>query len=298
MDDQMLDLTDPGDRLTGCLLQVYGEDHLSPSIAATTRMRMGVMTAAHRRAALIEADATFDAAGETTTALAARRAHVARNAWRRPVAAVLAGCLTLGILAGTAFAARPGGPLYGARLWTEMANLPAGLLQRAQAEVGRLEQRLQEAQQASTAGDDAGTMAALVAYSKIVVEAAQGTDQNAAAKATIEATVIEHVALLTQMVQSVPAPARAAAEEALTSTTQALDDLTRAGNGAGTGAGTGAGSGAGPGTDSGGDHGAPGQANKPDKSAKPPRQSAGPNPDKANPGHQPTDGPTGPDRAP
>jgi len=211
---------------------------------------------------------------------------------------VLAGCLTLGILAGTAFAARPGGPLYAARIWTEMANLPAGLLQRAQAEVGRLEQRLQEAQQASTAGDDAGTMAALVAYSKIVVEAAQGTDQNAAAKATIEATVIEHVALLTQMVQSVPAPARAAAEEALTSTTQALDDLTRAGNGAGTGAGTGAGSGAGPGTDSGGDHGAPGQANKPDKSAKPPRQSAGPNPDKANPGHQPTDGPTGPDRAP
>ena len=147
MDDEMLDLTEPGDRITGRLLQAYGDDHLSPSMAATTRMRTSVMSAAHRRAALMEADATFGAAGRTTTALAAKRVHAARNAWRRPVVAVLAGCLTLAMLSGTAFAARPGGPLYGARLWTEMANLPAGLVDRAQAEVDRLEQRIDEAQQ-------------------------------------------------------------------------------------------------------------------------------------------------------
>lgn len=225
MDDQMLDLTNPGDRIVGRLLQVYGEEHLSPSIAATTRMRMGVMAAAHRRAALIEADATFGAAGETTVALAARRAAAVRNAWRRPVAAVMAGVLTLGILAGTAFAARPGGPLYAARLWTEMANLPADLVGRADAEAHRLDRRIQEALQASTAGDGAATSAALVAYSKIVVEAARGTDKDPAAEATIEGTVTQHVVVLTQMVQNVPAPARAAAEQALTSTTVALDDL-------------------------------------------------------------------------
>lgn len=230
MDDQMLDFKDPADRITGRLLRAYGEDDLSPSMAATTRMRANVMAAAHRRAALIEADATFDAAGETTSALAAKRAHEARNAWRRPVAAVLAGTLTLGILAGTAFAARPGGPLYAARLWTEMANLPAGLVDRAQAEAHRLEQRIQEAQQASTAGDGVGTTAALVAYSKIVVEAAKGTDQNTAARATIEVTVTQHVVVLTQMVTSVPPPAREAVRQALTSTTVALDDLTGAGD--------------------------------------------------------------------
>ncbi len=186
---------------------------------------MSVMGIAHKRAALIEADATFDAAGETTSALAAKRARAVRNAWRRPVAAVFAGSLTLVILAGTAFAARPGGPLYGARIWTEMANLPAGLTDRAQAEVHRLDQRILEAQQASTAGDDGATEAALVAYSRIVAEAALGTDKDPAATATIEITVTRHVVVLTQMVATVPAPVRAAAEAALSSSTVALDDL-------------------------------------------------------------------------
>jgi len=229
MNDRMLDLTDPGDRLVGRVLQAYGEEHLSPGMAATTRMRMSVMGAAHRQAALIEADATFGAAGETTAALAARRAAAARTTWRRPVAAVIAGCLTLAILVGTAFAAGPGGPLYAARLWTEMANLPAGLVDRADAEVNRLERRIQEAQQASTAGDGAATEAALVAYSRIVVEAAKGTDRDPAAEAAIQLSVTRHVAVLTQMVDSVPAPARAAIEKALSSTAMALDDLDGAG---------------------------------------------------------------------
>jgi hypothetical protein len=225
MDDHMLDLVEPGDRVVGRLLQAYGEDVLSPSIAATTRMRMMVMAASHRRAALIEADATFDAAGETTAARSARRAAAIRSAWRRPVAAVMAGCLTLGILAGTAFAARPGGPLYEARIWTEMANLPAGVVDRAQAEVSRLDQRITEAQQASTAGDGVAAQAALVAYSRIVVEATAGTRQDPAAKATLGVTVTRHVAVLTQMVVSVPEPARDAAEQALTTTSLALDTL-------------------------------------------------------------------------
>jgi hypothetical protein len=229
MNDQMLDLTDPGDRIVGRVLQAYGEAHLSPSMAATSRMRMSVMSAAHRQAALIEADATFGAAGETTAALAARRSAAARATWRRPLAAVLAGCLTMAILVGTAFAAGPGGPLYAARLWTEMANLPADLVDRADAEAHRLERRIQEAQQASTAGDGAATEAALVAYSRIVVEAAEGTDRDPAAAAAIALSVTRHVAVLAQMVDSVPAPARAAIEQALSSSTMALDDLDAAG---------------------------------------------------------------------
>ena len=229
-DDQMLDLTEPGDLEVARRLEAYADRHLTPAAAATTRMRMAVMNAAHRRAALMEADATIGAAGATTAALAAKRARDARNAWRRPVAAIMAGSLTLVILAGTAFAARPGGPLYAARLWTEMANLPADVVARAQAEVHRLEQRIDEAQQASTAGDAPGTEAALVAYSRIVVEAAKGSDGDKAAASALEVTVTRHVVVLTEMAGTVPPSARPAVEAALTSSTMALDDLAGAGS--------------------------------------------------------------------
>jgi hypothetical protein len=231
MDDDVIDQTEAGYMELARRLEAYADLRLSPSSAATTRIRTAVMNAAHRRAALMHADETFDAASETTSARAAERAQVASagTSWRRPLAAILAGVFTLAILAGTAYGARPGGPLYAARLWTEMANLPADLVDRAEAEVNRLEERLQEAQQASTAGDASGTEAALVAYSKIVVEAAKGSGGDPTASAALEVTVTRHVVVLTLMVDSVPSQARSAAEQALSSSTMALDDLDSAG---------------------------------------------------------------------
>ena len=234
MNDDMIDQTDPGAVELVRRLEAYADQRLSPSTAGITRMRTNVMNAAHRRAALIEADATFDAAGSVSTAVAVKRAAAERAlptplAWRRPAAAIMAGVMTLAILFGTAYAAKPGGPLYAARLWTEMANLPADLVARAQAEMARLEARLTEAQQASTDGDVPGTQAALTAYSRIVVEAAKGSKQDPAASAEVEVTVTRHVAVLTLMVDSVPTQARAAVEHALSSTTTALDDLGGAG---------------------------------------------------------------------
>ena len=111
--------------------------------------------------------------------------------------------------------------------------MPGNLVARAQAEVARLEDRLDEAQRASTAGDVSGTQAALAAYSAIVVQAAKGSIGDPAASAAIEANVTRHVAVLTLMVESVPVPARAAAEHALTSSAQALDDLGGPGGGTG-----------------------------------------------------------------
>ncbi len=225
MDDRMLDLIDPGDRLVGRLLQVYGEESLSPSIAATTRMRMAVMGPAHRRAALLGADARFGPTPATEPVPAVMPARSAHTAWRRPVAAVMVGCLTLGILAGSALAASPGGPLYQARIWSEMATLPAGVVERAEAEVHRLGQRLQEAQQASSAGDASATQAALAAYSSIVLEATRGADGDPAASAVIEVAIARHVIVLTQLIGSAPASARSALEQALASSTKAIDDL-------------------------------------------------------------------------
>ena len=224
MDDDMIESADFGYFELARRLEAYADLRLSPSVAATTRMRTAVMNAAHRRAALIEADATFDAAGATTSARAAKRAKAARNAWRRPVAAVMAGCLTLALLAGTALAAKPGGPLYAARIWTEMANLPTNPADRARAEIGRLRDRLDEAQRASAAGDVFGAQAALAAYSTIVVEAASGSDGDPAASAAIEVGVTRHVMVLTLMVKdrAGPGPGRG---RACRSSTQALDDL-------------------------------------------------------------------------
>ncbi len=112
------------------------------------------MNAAHRRAARGPADDTFDAAGARPPAtLAADRRGAGARTWRRPVVAILAGTLAVAMLAGTVSASKPGGPLYATRLWIEMANLPAEVVARAQAEINRLDARLQEAQQASAAGD-------------------------------------------------------------------------------------------------------------------------------------------------
>ncbi|MEA2619422.1 MAG: hypothetical protein QOC97_195, partial [Chloroflexota bacterium] len=181
MDEDMIESADFGYFELARRLEAYADQRLSPSVAATTRMRAAVMVAAHRRAALIRADATFDAAGATTSACAAqdptaKPATVSHSPWRRPIAAAMAGCLTLALFAGTALAAEPGGPLYAVRIWTEMATLPGNLADRAQAEIGRLQERLDEAQRASSAGDVFGTEAALAAYSTIVVEAANGSD--------------------------------------------------------------------------------------------------------------------------
>lgn len=231
MDDDVIDQTAPGFMELTRRLEAYADLRLSPSSAATTRMRTAVMNAAHRRAALIQADATSATAGDTTASHAAVRDKGAggRVSWRRPAAALFAGVLALAILAGTVSGARPGGPLYAARLWAETANLPADPRDRAQAEVNRLDERIAEAQEASSEHDVSGTEAALTAYASIVAEATDGSRGDPTAGATLEVAVTHHVVVLTVMVDSVPPQARGAVEQALTSSTKALNDLDDAG---------------------------------------------------------------------
>ena len=102
------------------------------------------------------------------------------------MAALAAGALMLALVGGTASAANAGGPLYAARIWIEMANLPAGALARAEAEIARLNARLQEARQAYARGDGPAAEAALTAYSVILTEAVAGSAGDPAATAAIE----------------------------------------------------------------------------------------------------------------
>ena len=100
--------------------------------------------------------------------------------------AFAAAALTLAMVAGSAMASTPGGPLYGARLWAETVTLPASGTPRAQAEAQRLGQRLEEIQRASASGDEGAAEAALSAYASILAEARSGTAGDPAAEATPE----------------------------------------------------------------------------------------------------------------
>jgi hypothetical protein len=246
MFDHTIDLTEPGTAEAIRRLEAYVDLRLSPSVTATTRMRMNVMNAAHRRAALIQADATAGAAGVSGAAGLARpavrtRTRPRQGAWRRSAVALLAASLTLGILAGAASAAKPGGPLYAVRLLAETATLPSDPLARADAEVARLEERLREVQQASIDGDSSAVQAALAAYSAIVDEAERASDNDAAASAVIGASVAHHIGVLSGLLASVPASARAALEHALASSTKALDEFGKTGGNGTTGGNSGAG---------------------------------------------------------
>ncbi len=190
--DDLFDSRDSGAIDLARRLEAFAEARLTPSVASTTALRGAVMAAAHRRAALLAAEAAAQAAAANPTVVTdvPTRARHGHASWRRPLVALLAGGLTLGVLAGTAFAAQPGGLLYDARMWAETATLPAGGIDRAEAEVHRLEDRLAEAIRASAAGDGQALDAALAAYAAIVAEAGAGSAGDPAANAVIEAAVM------------------------------------------------------------------------------------------------------------
>ncbi len=232
MYDDAIDPYDVGMRELSRRLEAFADTRLTPSLSGTSRMRTNVMKAAQRRAALIAADRTFDAVAPTTAgmaatvpALVAERSRFAMPAWRRPMAALAAGALMLALVGGTASAANAGGPLYAARIWIEMTNLPAGALARADAEITRLDARLREAQQAYTDGDGAAAEAALLAYTQILTEAVQGSSADAAASAAIESSLTRHVADLELMVATVSPTGQGAVRHALASSTMVLQDL-------------------------------------------------------------------------
>jgi hypothetical protein len=157
--------------------------------------------------------------------IAARPTVMRRPAWRRPVAALLAACLTLALAAGAVAAARPGGPLYGTRIWAEALTLPSSAAERATAEVQRLQERLAEAAAATAAGDTNAANAALAAYNAIVGEATTRADGNAAANSTLDTGVRRNIEVLTILSGRVPDQARDAIEHAIERSSSAVDGL-------------------------------------------------------------------------
>ena len=253
MDDPMLDLMAGNDELSR-RLGAYGLTRLSPDLAATSRMRARVLAVAHRQAALTRADAGLAVLSGPAADVAVApidgterppaRSRARDRLARRFLAASMAAMLALSVLGGSVFAARAGGPLYGMRLWIEEVTLPSGASERAVAELTRLRERLDEAAEATTAGDTGAATAALVAYGAIVDEATAeailaGDDVAAAA---IEAGVARNVTILEALALRLPSTAAQAVsravERAIERSAGALETIGRSKpNGAGDGGG-------------------------------------------------------------
>ena len=230
MDDQMMGSMARNSML-GRRLEAYAELRLSPDLATSSRLRARVLAIAHRQASLARGDAGLTVVsqlGDPARAQSIVR-HAPRNrrtstwspprGWQRVAAVVLAATLGSVMVAGAAFAARPGGPLYEGRVWAETLTLPTDPSARALAELDRLEERLREIGAASRAGDVAGTTAALAAYESIMEEATAaailaGDD---VAAAVVEAGVGRNLVLLQALAGRVPGNAT----EAITSAVDA-----------------------------------------------------------------------------
>ena len=222
MDNDYMQQQDRNDDELTRRLEAYAEARLSPELSATIRMRTRVMATAHRQAALARADADRAAA----VANLARADQTRRSTWRRPLTALLAAGLTLGVGVSSVAAAQPGGPLYGARIWVETLTLPTEANARAQAELQRLEDRLAEAAAASAAGDSNAANAALEAFGAIVNQATLDAGNDVSAAATLETGVRSNIDVLTVLVDRVPTEAaKDAIQQAIDRSDSALDDL-------------------------------------------------------------------------
>ncbi|NJD30101.1 MAG: hypothetical protein FIA92_17680 [Chloroflexi bacterium] len=144
---------EPGDLLVGQLTQ----------LAAIDRRRYGLGTGVARRGPIVLAVFRESHAN--------RKPQTSGGLFGRRVAfAAAAAVLLLALGAGTLMASGPGRPLYGLRLAAEVALLPSDDAERLDAQMGRLDARLDEAAAARDANDPAAMNDALRAYSAILDE--------------------------------------------------------------------------------------------------------------------------------
>jgi hypothetical protein len=225
MDKDFMQHQDPEDDELARRLEAYAKARLSPELSATIRMRARVMAAAHRQAALARADADR-AAAVAAIAAQAQADRTRRSHWRRPLTALLAAGLTLGVGVGSVAASQAGGPLYGVRIWAETLTLPSEADARAQAELQRLQDRLAETAAATAAGDLNAANAALEAYAAIVNEATEDAGNDVSAAATLETGVRSNIDVLSVLVLRVPTEAaRDAIQRAIDRSDSALDEM-------------------------------------------------------------------------
>jgi hypothetical protein len=204
--DEMIDLM-AGDMRLRRRLDAYAEDRLSPDLTATSRMRARVLAHAHRQAELVRADAALTIVPPTAWMPEERRRR--HGVQRAAIALVAAAGLVGAMVGGAAAASGPGQTFYEARLWVETLTLPSDASARAIAQLGRLGDRLREAEDAARHGDAAAAAAALAAYERIVDQASEAAvgAGDPVAVAALEAGIGHNIDVLTALVASLPSQA-------------------------------------------------------------------------------------------
>ncbi len=178
-------------------LDAFARVRLSPTERASARMRARVM----REARLAMATPTWSTTATNSIDVArARRGGLAR----RGAGLLLAAGLTLAVAGGAMAASQAGGPLYPTRMWLETVTLPSAGAARTDADIGRLESRMDEVIAAASRGDRAAVSAALLAYEEIADEALIAAAGDAAAIERLRVALDRHVAVLQAVAAKVP----------------------------------------------------------------------------------------------
>lgn len=191
-------------------LEAYASARLSPSRAASARIRVAVVEEARMRAL------------ETSIGSAPHR-H--RPGPRRLTALLLAAGLTLVTAVAVAAGSGPGGPLYDARIWLETATLPAEADARALERVRQIEERLVDAELAAASGDPHALAAAIEAYREALDGAMGEVGTDADRLARLVEALGHHVAVLEALSARLPEAADDGINRAIEASQKAFDKL-------------------------------------------------------------------------
>jgi len=202
-------------------LDAFAQVRLTPDATAMARIRTALMGQA---LALADArSAALTAPTPLPVALPERPAIVFPRPQRRAAAAVLAACIVVGIGAGSVAASQAGGPLYGPRMWIEEATLPSDPMARANAQIARLDARLQEVRVASGSGNGGAAEAALEAYGVIMADLDAQAAANGAVAAMVDDDMARRQVVLMGLLDEVPVQAQDAIQHALLQGANAID---------------------------------------------------------------------------
>jgi len=202
-------------------LDAFAQVRLAPDAPAMARIRTALMGQAFALAGARSAALT--SAAPLPVALPERPAFAFPRPQRRAAAAVLAACLVVGVGAGSVAASQAGGPLYGPRMWIEAATLPSDPMARANAQLARLDARLEEVRIASGTGNAGAAEAALDAYIVIVADLDAQAATNSAVAASLEDDMARRQVVLIGLLDKVPAQAQDAIQHALQQGSNAID---------------------------------------------------------------------------
>jgi uncharacterized membrane protein YgcG len=220
MDDDFVERR-PADLEIYRRLDAFAQVRLTPDAVAMARIRTALMGQAF---ALADArSAALIAPAPLPVALPERLAVAFPRPQRRAAAAVLAACLVVGVGAGSVAASQAGGPLYGPRMWIETATLPSDPMARANAQLGRLDARLQEVRVASASGNAGAAEAALDAYAVIMADLDAQVAANSAVAASVADDMARRQVVLLGLLDQIPVQAQDAIQHALQQGANAID---------------------------------------------------------------------------